>query len=195
MNTKVIQIGEILKNSLTPMTNAQIAKEMGVTRQTVFNHMPEVIRQGLAIDTGMREGKAVIYASPQYKGSRHFTVPWKDNKPVILKDIFTDWSTNSPPVAAIPLFRVITAYYVKALQYVDDTFDEKPTSEKVLELKEIKAKLKTAINIYETLLGVARALYGNDDLIHPRDIVTALIIKDDDTTPQEIRAILDRQKK
>lgn len=194
MNTKVIQIGEVLKNALSPMTNVEIAKEMGVSRQTVFNHMPEAIKHKLAIDTGMRDGKAVLYASPNYKNVAHYTVPWTDNKPVILKEILTEWSTKKPPVAAVPLFRIITSLYTHALVYVDDTFDEKPVSEKILELKELRAKLKSTINVYETLLGVARALYNDDALTHPRDLVTSLIIKDEDTTPQEIRAILDRQK-
>ncbi len=191
MDIKVIQIGQILKASPEPMTAQELADQIGTSKQTIFNNMKIAIREGYAEDTGLKRNKANLFAAPN--SLNQYTVIWGDQR-LPLKTLFSDWGRGSWPKDLITRIfaKMVVKLYSVAISYAEDNGDEeKPFTDKIIELKEMRAALGKFAERLEALAKASRMLYNDEDLWHPKEIVNKLIINDGTTTPREIRSILD----
>lgn len=196
MNIISEKIGEILKASSEPLTATQLAKAIGVTKQTIFNNMPEAIENGFAEDTGKTISQAKLFAYPNHAHKYQYTINW-NGKRLPLKDFFKTYSqTDNKLDMFTRLFLNETAdLYKMATDFLDDFDGTKfDNTERIIALKEKRARMVKLIHALESTAKAFRTLYNTEELWSPQTFVETLIIRDGDTTPSEIRSILDMRK-
>lgn len=196
MNEIAIKIANALKASREPMTPAEIAEEIGVSRQTVFNHLGTAIGNGSVVDLGVTRGRSKLYASPEHEMVKYFVIPWKEGKPEPLRNLFIRWVNNPPSDDTLAVFaNIVKNLYRTAADFVYDDGDVNESfMRKVIRLKEQRAYLGDFIRHLDTIKKAASTIYNSEELFHPRDIVSRLIIQDPDIKVQEILNVLDRKE-
>lgn len=193
MNIICEKIGEVLKAAKEPMTAKEIGDIIGVTKQTIFNNIPEAIENGYAEDTGKTISRAKLFAYPNHAHKHQYTITWNEKR-LPLKDFFKSYSqiAGNLDMFTRPFLKEVADLYKMAADFLDDFNGTKfDNTERIIALKEKRARMVKFIYALESTAKAFRILYNTEELWSPQTFVETLIIKDGDTTPSEIRSILD----
>lgn len=186
------RILQTLKIMDRPMTVKMIAKDMGVTDQTVRNHMPNLQNQGKVELWKRHIDGASAYVLSDSANATRYPITWMEGETNSLRDIF-ETLAKSGDMSRNPFWhnlqRVIIGLYRTAVMSVDDVNPQSPT---LMELREMRNVVTQVRDMAGDVRQAANDLLDNEELWDPRKVTKALILNDQNLDIERARDFLDR---
>lgn len=191
------QIKQTLDSSKKPMTTGELANAIGVTQQTIRNHITTAINKGYAKHSEYRKGKAFLYESTTVAHNNLPTVRRGDDY-IILRDVLIQLTNPDTyknwlyvrKSAYTTIAVIIQKLFIRAANAHDEN---SPTPVAMADLKMFKLALREErAHASEVILAID-SLLNNEDLWDPKVMPKVLLVQDDELIDSEsVRDILGR---
>lgn len=170
-----------------PMTMSEMARRLNVTFQTVSNHMHALRAQSLVVESH-RVGNAMKYKLGDPSSSL-LQIVWNDET-IPVAQMMKDYASGKSPVADLPnvargVVRMFARLYLKCAENLDD-----PNKTITIgQMKTYQAEIVGLRNSLRSMLKTFDSMLDNTKLWDPREIVTELMIRDEEMDPQMAKRI------
>lgn len=170
-----------------PMTMSEMHRALNVTFQTISNHMHELRAQSLVVESH-RVGNAMKYKLGDPSSSL-IQIIWKDETITVAK-MMRDYASGASPVGELTgvageVVRILANMYLLCANNLDDA----SKAITIGQMKKYQSFVATRRRTLRTMLQTLDSMLDNPRLWDPRDIVTELMIKDEEMDSETARSI------
>jgi DNA-binding Lrp family transcriptional regulator len=179
-----------LKSEGAPMTINMIAEKMGVTGQTVRNHMPKLERAGeVEIHRRRINGATAFIIGTERSG--YIPIGWKDGSDSSVREVFLQLEKQGfdPHLYWGSLQKVIATLYKDSLNALDET---NPITPSTMDLRNLRMSLTKIIDDCRFVTQACRDLLDEASLWTPKELPKSLLMEDLDFDMSKARDIIDR---